>query len=212
MLLSKIHSEPDEIQAALAALGLTSDPIWNAIKGGLLARDSCTENDPPFFPGIFQWGRTVRILREETAPLGWSRSDEGNFCTAVEPEGKFAIAVASGCENTGCKPPASPTTRRRKGPSTADAVNTNAQLSLFPEPAPAISASKSDRATWILLFYRDREEVRAELSLPDSIGDDGHIDGWRERIILGALPLDGNIIPVAPDFGPDPIIDVRRRA
>lgn len=211
MTLIKVHSEPDDVDAAVAALGLTCDPLWNAIKGGLLARDSCTENDPPFFPGIFQWGRTVRTLREETAALGWSRSDEGNFCTAVEPDGRFAIAVASGCENTG-RQHATPTTRRRKGPSTADAVNTNAQLCLFPEPPPAAKPTSSERATWVLLFYRDREEIRAELSLPDSIGDDGHIDGWRERIILGTQPLDKDVIPITPDFGPDPVIDVRRRA
>jgi len=57
-----------------------------------------------------------------------------------------------------------------------------------------------------------RSKIRAELSLPDSIGDDGHINGWRERIILGSRPLDDEIVPAAPDFGPDPTIDVRRRA
>jgi hypothetical protein len=211
-MLPRIHSEPDDVDAALAALGITRDPLMNAVMAGLLARDSCTENDPRFFPGIFQWGRTVRALREETAILGWTRSDEGNFCTAVEPEGKFAIAVASGCENTGCKPPATPTTKRRKGPSTAEAVNANAQLYLFAELAPAAQSDSPDRVTWILLFYRDREEIRAELSLPDSIGDDGHINGWRERILLAAQSLDKDILPVAPDFGPDPVIDVRRRA
>jgi hypothetical protein len=91
-------------------------------------------------------------------------------------------------------------------------VSTNAQLLLWPEPAPDLSPESSDRVTWILLFYRDKEEIRAELSLPDSIGDDGHIDHWRERIILGAQPLDKDVLQIAPDFGPDPTIDVRRRA
>jgi hypothetical protein len=211
-MLPKIHSEPDEVDAALAALGLTRDPLMNAVKAGLLARDSCTENDPPFFPGFFQWSRTVRTLREETAPLGWSRSDEGNFCTVVEPDGAFAIAVASGCENTGRVLQVLPTTKRRKGPSTVDAVNANAQLYLSPEFAPEVKPSNPDRVTWMLLFYRDKEEFRAELSLPDSIGDDGLINGWRERIILGGEPLDRDVLTIAPDFGPDPVIDVRRRA
>jgi hypothetical protein len=48
--------------------------------------------------------------------------------------------------------------------------------------------------------------------LPNSIGADGHIDGWAERIILGSQPLDGDHAPAAPDFGPDPTIDVRRKA
>jgi hypothetical protein len=206
----KLHATPDEVDAALAKLGLTRQPLQEAVLAGLLARDACTANDPPFFPGIFQWARTVRALREGLAPLGWSRSD-GNFCTTVEPGGAFAIAAASGSEHTGRVGRETPTTKRRKGPSTAEAVHTNAQLYLFPELAPA-AAAEPDRATWVLLFHSDGKEIRAELSLPDSIGDDGHIDGWRERIILGAQPLDGEIAPAAPDFGPDPTIDVRRKA
>jgi hypothetical protein len=210
-MLPKLHVQPDEVDAALAELGLTRPQLLEAVVAGLLARHACTPNDPPFLPGIYQWGRTVRVLREALAPLGWSRSDEGNFCTVVEPGGSFAIAVASGSEDTGHVGRASPTTKRRKGPTTAEAVHTNAQLYLFPELAPAVRA-EPDRATWVLLFHSDGKELRAELSLPDSIGDDGHIDGWRERIILGAQPLDDEIATPAPDFGPDPTIDVRRKA
>jgi hypothetical protein len=210
-MLPKLHVEPDEVDSALAKLGLTRAPLLEAVVAGLLARDACTLNDPPFLPGIYQWGRTVRVLREVLAPLGWSRSDEGNFCTVVEPGGTFAIAVASGSEHTGRADRETPTTKRRKGPTTADAVHANAQLYLFEEFAPAVAA-EPDRATWVLLFHSDTKEIRAELSLPDSIGDDGHINGWRERIILGAQPFDDEIAPAAPDFGPDPTIDVRRRA
>jgi hypothetical protein len=210
-MLPKLHVEPDEVDEALAKLGLTRAPLLDVVKAGLLARETCTANDPPFFPGIFQWARTVRALREGLAPLGWPRSDEGNFCTVVEPAEQFAIAVASGCENTGRVTHETPTTRRRKGPNTVDAVHNNAQLFLFPEFAPAVKM-EATRATWVLLFYRDEKEIRAELSLPDSIGDDGHINGWRERIILGAQPLDDDIAQAAPDFGPDPTIDVRRRS
>ncbi len=208
----KLHATPDEVDAALARLGLTRQPLREAILAGLLARDACTANDPPFLPGIYQWGRTVGGLRDGLAPLGWSRSDEDNFCTVVEPRGGFAIAVASGSEHTGRIGRETPTTKRRKGPSTAEAVHTNAQLYLFEEFAPAMAQREPERATWVLLFHSDGKEIRAELSLPDSIGEDGHIDGWRERIILGAQPLDDDIVPVVPDFGPDPTIDIRRKA
>lgn len=207
----KLHATPDEVDAALARLGLTREPLWEAVLAGLLARDGCTANDPPFLPGIYQWGRTVRGLREGLAPLGWSRSDEDNFCTVVEPGGTFAIAVASGSEHTGRVGREMPTTKRRKGPSTAEAVQANAQLYLFEEFAPAVP-NEPDRATWVLLFHSDGKEIRIEVSLPDSMSDDGHINGWRERIVLGGRPLDGDIIPSAPDFGPDPIIEVRRKA
>jgi hypothetical protein len=207
----KLYAAPDEVDAALARLGLVAQPLWEAVLTGLLARDACTANDPPFLPGIYQWGRTVRGLREALAPLQWSRSDEGNFCTVVEPNGAFAIAVASGSDHTGRVGREMPTTKRRKGPSTAEAVHTNAQLCLFEEFAPAIP-QKPDRVTWLLLFHADGKEIRAELSLPDSISEDGQIDGWRERIILGARPLDDEISSPAPDFGPDPTIEIRRKA
>jgi hypothetical protein len=210
-MLPKLHVHSNEVDAALGKLGLTPAPLFEAVVAGLLARDACTPNDPPFLPGIYQWGKTVRVLREALAPLGWSRSDQGNFCPVVEPGGTFAIAVASGSEDTGRVGGQMPTTKRRKGPSTADAVHTNAQLCLFEEFVPTVT-QESDRATWVLLFHSDTAEIRAELSLPDSIGDDGHINGWRERIILGSRPLDAQIVPTTPDFGPDPTIDVRRRA
>jgi hypothetical protein len=210
-MLVKLHTKHEEVDAALAALGLTRQVLLEAVLAGLLARDACTPNDPPFLPGIYQWGRTVRVLREVLAPLGWSRSDEGNFCTVVEPEGRFAIAVASGCEQTGVVGREMPTTKCRKGPNTADAVHANEQLYLFRELAPVVTR-EPDRATWILLFHNDAKEIRAELSLPNSIGEDGHINGWRDRIIIGSQLLDGDKAPAAPDFGPDPTIDVRRKA
>jgi hypothetical protein len=205
----KLHVQPEDVEKALTKLGLTRAPLLDAVKAGWLARETCTANDPPFFAGIFHWARTVRVLRERLIPLGWTRSDEGNFCTVVEPAEQFAIAVASGCEKTGQATAEIPTTKRRRGPSTFDAVQTNAQLYLFSDFAPEVKM-EATCATWVLLFYHDQKEIRAELSLPNSIGVDGHIDGWRERIILDAQPLDDET-PRVPDFGPDPTIDVRRR-
>ena len=138
-MLPKLHIEPEAVEAALEALGLERQVLFEAVLAGLLARDACTANDPPFLPGIYQWGRTVRVLREVLAPLGWSRSDEGNFCTVVEPEGRFAIAVASGCEQTGVAGREMPTTKCRKGPNTAGAVYANEQLYLFGELAPVVT-------------------------------------------------------------------------
>ena len=54
--------------------------------------------------------------------------------------------------------------------------------------------------------------LRRELSLPISIGEDGHIDVWRERIVLGPIPLDGDFVEIVPPVQPDITIDVRRRA
>jgi hypothetical protein len=65
---------------------------------------------------------------------------------------------------------------------------------------------------WVLLVYRDREagEVRCELSSPISMGPEGYVDGWSERIILAATPFGDNVISLTDgDGGPkSPEIDV----
>lgn len=207
---TKIHFKHHDVDSALARLGLTQEPLGEAIKAGYLAWSSTTANDAPFYPALSQWNRTVRELREGLLPLGWSKSDEGNYSLTIDPTGEIALAVASGCPNTG-KADALPTTKCPKGPSTVDAVLANAaQLELFPKVV--LPPSEDDRITWLLLFHRDEKEIRAELSLPASIDNDGKIDGWQERIILPPVPLDPIVTSTTPDFGPDVDIEVRRRA
>jgi hypothetical protein len=68
--------------------------------------------------------------------------------------------------------------------------------------------------TWILLVHRAMNEVRCELSLPRSMGGDGRIDSWQERIILGSIPVDHELLAIRPPQPPQPDInvDVKRRA
>lgn len=162
----------------------------------------------------------VRALREYVLPAGWERSDENNYSLVINPVGSIAIAVATGDEATGFAG-IQPTTKSSKGPSTAGAVTSNQlQLDLiFPPidvPAPARhAASEEQRMTWILLVHRAQGEVRCELSLPTSMGLDGRVDGWQERIILGAIPTDPaalEVVPPSPPDQPDINVDVKRRA
>ena len=213
---SQIWVDPAEIDIALRRLGLTHMLLNDAVAAGFLARSSCTGNDAPFFPPIAQWAATLRALREGLLPIGWSKSDDGNYCTVIDPTEQHAIAVASGCSNTGnAEPGLSPTTKCPKGPSTLSAVCANAELidDLFPETLPKREVDQYDQhVTWILLFFTNDKELRAELSLPASMGYDGHIDAWKERIILPSIPLDPITVAGIPDFGPDLEVDIKRRA
>jgi hypothetical protein len=162
------------------------------------------------------WAETVCALREYVIPLGWYRSNERNYALAVDPAGTTAIAVATGNDGTG-RAGATPSTNARKGPSTLEAVAVNQfQFSFMAEyqsaPNDAPSDENGHRTTWFLLIHRANNEVRCELSLPISIGEDGRIDAWRERILLGSTPLDGDLaVPVPPQLL-DITIDVKRRA
>lgn len=203
----------DEVQGALARLGLDVAPLVKAVQAGYLARISRTANDAPNAPGFYQWNATLRSLREDLVTIRWTRCDDGNFATIVRPGGDVALVVASGNEDTG-NPRKVPTTRSAKGPNTEAAVSLNAgQLELFPElSAPPIHDGNPLRVTWVLLFYVDSKELRAELSLPVDMDVDGHIKTWKVRIILPSQQIDPDITVPKPDFGPDVEIDIRRRA
>lgn len=210
-----LRVEAWDVHGRLSDLGVTEQGLSDAVRRGYLAYSNCTANHPPLIPGIWTWGETVRALREYLLPLGWTRSDEGNYSLVINPSGETAIVVATGDEGTG-RAEASPSTKAPKGPNTINAIAAN-QLNLFAESPPFPAAAKpsdarDEKVTWFLLFHRATSEVRCELSLPSSIRTDGKIDAWRERILLGSIPLDSDFVEVAPAALPDITIDVKRKA
>jgi len=78
-------------------------------------------------------------------------------------------------------------------------------------PRPRVGAGMQ---TWLLLYYFDEtaQEIRAELSLPAEMTDDGYVKKWRERVILPSIPVVRD--PMATDDAPDAPIEVKveRRA
>lgn len=211
-----IRVESSDVRNRLAELGLEEEPLRDVVRRGYLAYITCTANHPPLIPAIWAWGETVRALREYVIPIRWRRSDENNYSVVIDPAGRVAIAVATGDDGTG-RADASPSTKAPKGPSTVGAVIANQlQLNFMdpePLPAPAKPVDPDDeRVTWVLLIHRAMNEVRCELSLPSSMAADGHIDGWSERILLGAVPLDGDLVEIVPPTSPDITINVKRRA
>jgi hypothetical protein len=212
-----VRQEPRDIRIRLGELGLQEEPLKDAVRRGQLAFLNCTPNHPPPFPGMSAWAETVCALREYLIPAGWQRSNDNNYALSVDPAGLVAIAVATGNDGTG-RADAVPSTNARKGPSTSDAVAANQLRFTFMEqpvsPRGTLASAGGGRATWILLIHRATGEVRCEISLPISIGEDGHIDAWCERILLGSIPLDGDLAEAVPTPPPLPDIDVsiRRRA
>jgi hypothetical protein len=214
-----MYNEPSDVRARLAEFGLEEERLRDVVRQGYLGFASCTRNHPPLVPAIWAWGETVRALREYLLPLGWRRSDTNNYSVVIDPSERIAIAVATGDDGTGLLN-GIPSTKSPKGPSTSAAVNVN-QLELnlqFSTEDPRTSVNSpsenEDRAvTWLLLMCRGNSEVRCELSLPSSMSIDGYIDGWRERILFGSIPLDGDVVEItSPPVQPDITIDVRRRA
>ncbi len=209
-----IWSQPDEVEAMLARLGLAVAPLQVAVNRGYLAAISRTANDAPNAAGFYQWNETLRALREELAEFGFTRANARGYSTARRADKRMAIAVSSGDEATGIAQ-ANPSTKQVKGPCTIAAVSSNAaQLELFPDSVlmpPPVSDDEVECLTWILLFHASGTELRAELSLPVTMDEGGQIRAWRERIILPAQPLDTGVIIPEPDFGPEVQVEIQRR-
>lgn len=202
-----------DVAGRLAEMGLEEEPLREVVSRCFHSFISCTQNHPPFVKGIWQWGEAVRFLREYTLPLGLRRSDEDNFSVVVDDERRFAIAVATGDEATGIAE-LLPTTRAQKGISTLLAVVENqAQLNLFTDAeAPVVPVDNRKKVvTWILLIHRAKDEVRCELSLPSSMGEDGRINAWHERIILAAVPVNGDQIEIDVPNVPEIVVEVNRK-
>lgn len=127
--------------------------------------------------------------------------------------GSMAINVATGDLGTG-RPDANPSNKAPKGVSTADAISVNQIQLELPLPVPELPPVRAGDGplTWFLLLRRTADEIRCELSLPLEMSPDGRITRWQERIILSAIPLDGETVEIVAPQGPDLDIDVKRKA
>jgi hypothetical protein len=180
-----------------------------------------TEHDPPATPGIARWGRTNRFLRDCLVPRDWTYSHPQGLPMTTSPDRAIAIVATTGDERTGVAD-ASPTTKYAKGPVTVNAVRRNEQHiqdALFDLPsledgkalAEAVYFSADETRVWLLLYTVTGDGIRAELSCPASITDQGFVDEWDERIILPFLPFEEAVAETGEDGsdgGNDQGIDV----
>ena len=187
---AKVRTEQFDVTNRLETLGLSLDILSDVVRAGYHAWSNCTDIDPPLFPGLSMWANMVRRSRERLLPKGWSPCDDGNYSTILSPCGGFALAIATGDENTG-NVNFIPATQSPKGPRTVDAVRVNSkQLTLdllHPSerlPTPAMDKSTTDITTWILLVRRCEFSVHSEVSLPLHLDEQQRVKGWKERLIL----------------------------
>ena len=80
------------------------------------------------------------------------------------------------------------------------------------QPLAPLPERNDELLTWILLVHRTHSEVFCELSLPSAMGNDGRVDFWQERVIIGAIPMEYDPVEIAPPSMPDIDVDVKRKA
>lgn len=233
---ANLIEEPGAVISRLAELGIpNAELLREAIAEGEVSKAAFHKNVPAMAIGCAGWGVTVGATRNRLAPHGWIASSEGRLETTFNPLTMVAIAVTTGDEATG-QTGQTPRTKHQKGIATERAIDkNNKQLSLLsrldPNHPDFVQAGKPDigRADdtdvddavvevaenvmlWELLKFRDKNEIRCELSLPSGYGVDGVVHSWAERIILKPIDLDGARKAVKP-AEPTPAIDlqVKRR-
>lgn len=194
----------------LAELGLKPEMLELALLGADAEARTYTELDPPNMQGMARFSRTVRLLREQLVPLGWAYDNPRNLARTVSPDRRIAIIATLGDAATGY-PELVPSTRYEKGVATAEAVNRNFLQLTLPFDLGDEEPTEDDggTTTWVLLYHVTDTEIRAELSLPDSMVD-GYIDTWLERIVLAPIPL-AAAPQVTAQSAADPDVLVARR-
>ena len=189
-----IRFEPYDVDTRLAELNLKREIFVEAARQGWAAFVSCTPNHPPTYPGTSAWAEMIRSIRDSLAATDWTRANPGNLPLVLNADKSMAITVSSGDVETG-RAGGFPKTRSAKGPQTAAVVRNNgqAQFAFMEDATPIIASIKTrGRSTWLFLVYRDIQQnvLRYELSLPISMGDDGFVDEWAERILFPPDPID----------------------
>ena len=205
--LATIYSEPQEVDAELAKLGVNRGILVDALQQGEVQRRLGSRLDPKPSPAYHAWSRAVRALREGALDLqaSWHSEEPNGLPMVVNAHTTIALTVSSGDENTG-RPETGkdPASKNPKGEATATVVAQNVQEALD-IPAPT---------TWVLLFDSGDDGLFAELSCPEALAANGYIDTWSVRIILGQIDLGEDNVrsdaPVEPPVDAPDVPVVRR--
>lgn len=176
----------DRAEEFVTQLGLDLQLISDALRDGDVgSREAC--NDPSFPPtaaGYFRWAITVASLRRSHVSSGkWELLDEQNRALIKACGADRTVTACGGTADVG-DPNGFPDVAHRKGRATEEAY---AQMELM-TLSQVLKIPRDDKSTpldghWLLLYYRSKDTLKAELSLPAGI-EDGKVTGWRVRVIL----------------------------
>ena len=203
MTQAVVRHIPADVSARLAELGLSIEPLLEAVLAGAAARNGTTNHHPATYPGMAAYAEATRVLRDQLVPNGWKAYRGDGLEGVLAPTGDVVIVVVSGNEWTG-DASSVPKTKYPRGTASLTAIASN-QLWLF-QPPPQMKVRPK---TWFLLTRQERDRVRCELSLPAEVNDDDFVIAWHERICLPSADLGPIASPAGPPaMGEEPEVDV----
>jgi len=196
--------EPFRVANRLEQLGLAKEQLLDVVDAMVLARNSCTANDPPAAPGWSAWRDGTRRLREVFCPLGWEKDDADMISSISHKDKGVKIAVSNTDEATGVENQ-TPQNRSPKGSATDRVIYENQAIftdiiesttNVIPMSAPGLG--EIGMVHWYLCVFCDGEIVRAELSCPAKCAS-GYFTGFYERIMLLTDHDENRGIAIRPD-------------
>ena len=192
--------DPVLVDSRLANLRLTRDDLTAALEAGIAATQNITPHNPVMAAGFSRWSETVRGLRDQLVPNGWSAKGVDGLSVVLNKKIAVAISVSSGDEATGLDEV--PSTRNPKsGFSDRPVLEQQGVFDAVEASAPQAVDKQRIRGytEWILLHTNDSDgNVRSELSRPGSLDGSGRVNGWIERIDLGEIDGGSTLVEVEP--------------
>ncbi|MCX4094825.1 hypothetical protein [Nocardia sp. alder85J] len=190
-LQQPIVIEPLDAAPYLGRMGILIPDVVAAIKAGDTWAGSMTSHHPVTAAGLIRWIYVVGTIRERLAGTRlWIGDDPKNRPISGRTDGTYTLSIAGGNEVTGIADhPKGPSAARRRGKATEEAVNGTVPLITVHALRGDIDDHDSDlrvqppHGPWFLLYYRDTDTVRMEISLPVGFKN-GQFTGWKVRVIL----------------------------
>jgi hypothetical protein len=194
--------EPEAVFRRLEELGVPYDAVTESVRIGYLRADFTTAAHPPTYPGTVVWGEITGEFRGRMALVEWGFDNTDNIPRSVSPDGRVVIVPVRGNDKTGIRNAHEHlSTRRRRGTAAVRIIRENTQYALQLDDAPmSRELTAALDGTWFLLYNRDGDVVRLELSYARAVDASGKLLEWAERLILPDIDL----------MGPPPSDDWRR--
>ncbi|MEV4127878.1 hypothetical protein [Nocardia sp. NPDC049707] len=183
--------EPPDAPEYLSHMGITVPDVTSAIQAGDISARNMTTHHPVTAAGLMRWIYVVGTMRERLAVTKlWVGDDPKNRPISQRTDGSYTLSVVGGNEITGVIDNLrGPSAARRRGKATEEAVNDMVPLITVQALRGGTRADESDvrkqppQGPWFLVYHRDTNAVRMEISLPLGF-EDGQFTGWNVRVIL----------------------------
>ncbi|SNR46944.1 hypothetical protein SAMN06265360_106260 [Haloechinothrix alba] len=200
--ISEADHGTDTVDALLAELGISREPLSKAIRAGVTERRRATSFEPTTSPGLRDWIGRVGALRDDLHATGWQPIDPANAPMARRPDGKVLLGVMQGDEGTGnLHSPLSST--YPKGVTIAKLTISNNSVN---QPLPGLdellgTAEVDAMKVWFLVTrFKNGEAngsgtVHAELSQPAPTSSGTNITEWAKRCCFSPFEFEPAIEP-----------------